>query len=148
VLRDPAAVQARVEAAGTVAADGVVVEGWRVYPYSPGLVASRYVDTGACRGTAGLSILTLVRGTDRTMGRLVHLDAPGPAEAEALAADLFARAARFMDDAGSDRLEIEWVVPRDARLLALAAALGFRSWKQEDDFLLYELPLAGRGGQS
>jgi RimJ/RimL family protein N-acetyltransferase len=135
--------------AGTVPAHGLVVEGWRVYPYSPGLVSTRYMETGACRGLRrggaldGLAIATLVRGTDRTMVRLVHLDAADPAGAAVLLGDVFARAVRFTEDSGSDRVELEWSIPRDARLHQLAGALGLESGEQEDDFLVYELPTAG-----
>lgn len=130
------------------ATGGLVVEGWRVLPFSRELVAARYVRTGCCRGIvsgsglAGVAIHVLDTRFSPARAKLVCLDAADGETADALFDDLFLAALAVH----AASWEIEWMVPRLERCMLWSAAAGLRSWEQEDDFLVYELPLAkGRG---
>ena len=135
-----------VEASGCFAATGgLVVEGWRAYPYSRELFAARYVRRGLCRGVAaagalrGVSVFVHDRRHGHTYITPVFLDAADEETADILFDDLFAYAKAH----ATGYNEIEWMVPPIERVRARCAARGFRSWEQEDDYLVYELPLRG-----
>jgi RimJ/RimL family protein N-acetyltransferase len=130
------------------ATEGLVVEGWRARPWSPELVVERYVRPGLCRGVVrggelgALCVASIVPVLSRISVRLVCMDALEQAAALALFDDLVARAQAGVRQALAESCEIEWMVPPKDRLKSMAALLGLASWEQEDDFLVYELPLA------
>jgi RimJ/RimL family protein N-acetyltransferase len=144
VVRDPEAVRRFVEASDWLAAaDGVVCEGWRVYPYSWPWFSSRYLETGRCLGVldagrlAGLSVAVRDPRFDGDHVKLAFLEAVDGTAAGALLGALF----RFVREHAGDDNEIEMILPPGAPAGPVAAARGFRSWEREDDFLLYELTL-------
>ena len=141
------------------AAGGLVVEGWRAWPFSRELVAARYVRTGRCRaiakgrGLAGLAIW--VPDTRFPPGRvkIVCMDAENEDVADALFDDIYLwlRAAVTEGPAAATAAgpvagcEVQWMVPDVERWKRWCAARGLRSEEQENDFLVYELPLAELG---
>ena len=147
-IRDGDAVLSFLGGTGYFAAtEGLVVEGWRTFPWSAGLLVDRYVRRGFCRGImsgAGLSALSIATVADLpsgTMIRLVCLDALDD-ESAGLVMDEVLRSARAaVERTGAAEYEIEWMIPRVPRLLKWAAAGGLHSWEREDDFLVYEMPL-------
>jgi RimJ/RimL family protein N-acetyltransferase len=149
IVRDPTEAIGFVEAGSWLGATGgLVCEGWRVCPYSPALIAGRYVAAGRCLGVlegdrlAGLAAFTHDTRFPRTYVKLAFLDAVNQGAADALFDALF----RYVKDHASDENEIEMIMPPGARIGVWAAARGFRSWEREDDFLVYELPLPLLGG--
>jgi hypothetical protein len=148
VITDPASVLAFLRRTGYFQPlEGLVVEGWRAWPWSEELLVDRYVKTGFCRGVAGpdglraLSIVAVAGTPSRTMIRLVCLDALDEEGADVMMGDVMAETRRAIERAAAARWEIEWMIPRVPRLMAWAARGGLRSWEQEDDFLVYEFPL-------
>jgi RimJ/RimL family protein N-acetyltransferase len=155
------------------AAGGLVVEGWRAWPFSRELVAARYVRTGHCRaiakgrGLAGLAIW--VPDTRFPPGRvkIVCVEAESADVADSLFDDifLFLRGAVTEGAAVTGRpptpaagpsapapaggppagCEVQWMVPDVERWKRWCATRGLRSEEQENDFLVYELPLAELG---
>jgi hypothetical protein len=129
------------------ATGGLAVEGWRAFPFSPRLLAERYLRTGCCRGVvsdarlAGLSIVVPDARSSVPRVNVVCLDARDAETSDDLFDDLFlsAAATAASSDAGQEA-EIQWMVPRVERLKRWCAARGFRG-EQEDDFLVYEMPL-------
>jgi hypothetical protein len=130
------------------AATGLIVDGWHCLPFSLDCVSSRYVRPGgACRGVfhgrdlAGLSICT-IRGT---MATIAFLDAVDEESAGALLDDIVLRlraaASAAAPGVTASPCEIEWMVPDLPRLKKWCTAWGLVSEVQEDDFLVYELPL-------
>ncbi len=147
-IEDERAVLAFLERSGYFTSTmGLMVEGWRTYPYSPRLLVDRYVQRGHCRGIVSgeglraLSISTVAHLPSRTMTKLVCLDALDQEGAGIMMDDVFLAAHAALSRTGAARCEIEWMVPRVPRLLSWAADRGLRSWEREDDFLVYELPL-------
>jgi hypothetical protein len=145
-VKDEGMVLDFIEGTGYFAAtDGLVVEGWRARPYSRELIAERYVRRGLCRGITsggrleGLAVhrVDMLRG--RAMVRLVCLDAADDPTARALFDDLLGEVRRAA--ASARTVEIEWMLARNDTLKGWAAARGLKSWEQEDDFLVYEMPL-------
>ena len=148
VITDPGEVLAFLRHTGYFQSlQGLVVEGWKAWPWSEKLLVDRYVAPGFCRGLAGpsglraLSIVTAAGVTPRTMIRLVCLDAVDDESAGTMMDDVLAQTRQAVLDAQSARWEIEWMIPRVPRLHAWAARGGLRTWEQEDDFLVYEMPL-------
>lgn len=147
------------------AAGGLVVEGWRAWPFSRELVAARYVRAGFCRGIArgrGLAGLAVwVPETRFPQGRvkIVCIDATDEDVADSLFDDIFLSIRAAAPAAAtnpptnppgtsastSERCEVQWMVPDVERWKRWCAARGLRSEEQEDDFLVYELPLAALG---
>ena len=129
------------------ATEGLVVEGWRALPFSRELFAARYVRPGLCRGIVaggqleGLAVRALDPLLSRLMVRLVCLDAADDAGAGALFDDTILAARSAATRAGAEKCEIEWMLPDRARLKAWSAVFGLQSWEQEDDFIVYELPI-------
>jgi RimJ/RimL family protein N-acetyltransferase len=162
-VRDERLVLDYLDRAGCfAAAGGLVVEGWRAWPFSRELVAARYVRAGMCRGIArgrGLAGLAVwVPDTRFPPGRvkIVCMDAVDEDVADALLDDIFLsiRAPEATDPSAptnlptnppgtSARCEVQWTVPDVERWKRWCASRGLRSEEQEDDFLVYELPLAG-----
>jgi hypothetical protein len=127
--------------------EGLVVEGWKTWPWSEKFLVDHYVAPGFCRGLAGpaglraLSIVTVAGIPPRTSVRLVCLDAVNDESAGIMVDDVLAQTHRAVQGARSTRWEIEWMIPKVPRLQGWAARGGFKSWEQEDDFLVYEMPL-------
>ena len=129
---------------------GLMVEGWKAWPWSTGLFLQRFARRGACRGVLGangleaLGAWTMLRRPGRTGVRLVCLESETDEAAavlmESVWADLAAAAGEAADQAGTT-LEVEWMVPPGERYRRWAAAGGLATLEQEDDFLVYELPL-------
>ena len=121
---------------------GMLLEGWRALPYSRELLASRYIRTGNCWGIVeggaltGLSVFVHDTRHAHTYIKLVLIDARDAGAASALFDHLFTYAKGHV----SDYNEIELIQPPIARVRDFCAARGFRSWEQEDDFLVYEHP--------
>jgi RimJ/RimL family protein N-acetyltransferase len=129
------------------ATEDLVVEGWRALPYSPALIDERFVRAGLCRGVrsrvglAGLCISAPDPLLSRLMVRLVCLDAEEDGVAHALLDDVFLGARGAMARTDTERCEVEWMLPRGERFQRWSAARGLKSWEQEEDFLIYEMPL-------
>jgi len=127
---------------------GLIVEGWRAYPWSPARFVERYAATGACRGVCerhgleGLAAWTVARRPGRTAERLVCLDAEDDDAAGALLDEAFRGLAESSADRpeGATTCELEWMVPPGDRFRRWAAGRGLASWEQENDFLVFELP--------
>jgi hypothetical protein len=121
---------------------GLLPEGWRVLPYSRKLFASRYIRTGNCWGVVeggalkGISVFVHDTRHAHTYIKLVLIDARDASAANALLDHLFTYAKRHV----SDYNEIELMQPPIPRVKDFCAARGFRSWEQEEDFLVYEYP--------
>jgi hypothetical protein len=135
-----------LEASGYLdATRGLLLEGWRALPYARGLFSSRYIRAGFCWGAfdgaelRGMAVFFHDPRRAHTYIRLVMIDAREPAAADLLLDRLFA----FARERASDYNEIELIAPPIARVREPCAARGFRSWEQEDDFLVYEYPEVG-----
>jgi hypothetical protein len=121
-------------------------DGWRAFPYSRDLLAARYVSPGHCWGAfdgpelAGVMILVQAANRQHLYLKTVVLDAPGAQTADTLLDRLFAVAR----ERAMGYNEIELIAPPLARVLGPCAGRGLRSWEQEEDFLVYEYPGAGR----
>jgi hypothetical protein len=106
------------------------------------------VRTGLCRGVrsraglAGLCISKTAPLLARLMVRLVCLDAEEDGVAHALLDDVFLGARGAMARPATERCEAEWMLPRGERFPRWSAARGLKSWEQEDDFFIYEMPLS------
>jgi hypothetical protein len=134
---------------------GLMVEGWKAWPWSEELFLQRCAAAGACRGIVGprgleaLSAWTVARRPGRASARLICLeaeneDAAGSEAAGALLNDAFRGLAESSSGVGTDagtRCEVEWMLPPGERYRRWAAAAGLASWEQENDFLVYEMPL-------
>jgi hypothetical protein len=127
------------------ATQGLLVDGWKAYPFSPALLAERYVAAGRCRGVIANGELraALVDSPalepERSMVRIVCLDSLDDQSALLLLDDLRARCVDAMPSGRS--IAIEWMVPPRARMKQWCRARWLSSWEQEDDFLVYQLPL-------
>jgi len=152
-LRDETVVLDYLDRAGCFPASGsLVVEGWRTWPFSRELVAARYIRTGRCRGIMGprgpRGLAIWVPDTRFPPGRvkLVCLDAEDEEIADCLFDDIFlslrAVATAPPTGAAAKPFEIQWVIPDVERWKRWCAARGLRSDEQEDDYFVYELPLA------
>jgi hypothetical protein len=146
-VRDERAVLDYLDRAGCFpAAGGLVVEGWRAWPFSRERVAARYIRAGHCRGIVGargLAGLALwVPDTRFPPGRvkIVCMEAENEDIADALFDDIFLSIrATAATTAGC---EIQWMVPDVERCKRWCAGRGLRSEEQENDFFVYELPFA------
>ena len=127
---------------------GLIVEGWKAYPWSPARFLERYAAGGACRGVCGrhglegLAAWTVARRPGRTAARLVCLDAEDDDAAGALLDEAFRGLAESSAEGpeGSTTCELEWMAPPGDRFRRWAAGRGLASWEQENDFLVFELP--------
>jgi RimJ/RimL family protein N-acetyltransferase len=136
---------------------GLVVDGWQARPFSPEMLAERYVKAGRCRGVIapeGLAGLVIDRFDERALYprlKVVCLDARDAAIADALFDDVFLtlrRAAGRHGPAAPDRLDVEWMVPPADRLRRWCAGRGLRA-EREDDVVIFEYPLERlRGGSA
>ena len=97
-LRDEPAILAFLRRGGYfTATQGLIAEGWRVYPWSEARFIERYVRAGACRGIAGagglagMAAWTIGRRPGRTSAKVVCLDALDDDTAGALLDDAFPR---------------------------------------------------------
>lgn len=130
---------------------GLIAEGWRVYPWSEARFVERYVRAGACRGVqgpgglTGLAAWTIGRRPGRTGVKLVFLDAADDDTAGALLDDVFRGLSETpgagVGADGKETCEVEWMLPPGERFRRWCASRGLVSELQEDDFLVYELPL-------
>jgi RimJ/RimL family protein N-acetyltransferase len=143
-IRDERAVLDFLDRAGCFpAADGLVVEGWRAWPFSRELVAARYVRAGFCRGIArgrglaGVAIWVPDRRFAPGRVKLVCMDAQDEDTADSLFDDIFL-SIRATD---ARRGEVQWMVPDVDRWKRWCAARGLGSEEQENDFFVYQLPL-------
>ncbi len=133
--------------------EGLIAEGWKAYPWSPERFLERYAAAGACRavqgpgGLEGLAAWTIGRWPGRVSAKLVCLDAENDDAAGALLDRVFRDLGEISPGEPGDggKLEIEWMVPRGERFRRWAAGRGLASWEQENDFLVYELPLEELG---
>ncbi len=127
------------------AMSGLLVDGWKVHPFSPATLAERYIAAGRCRGliVGGEIRAALIESpafeTRRTAARIVALDSVDDRGAFLLLDDQRARFLAALPPGNT--LEMEWMVPRVPRLKEWCAAWGLASWEQEDDYFVYELPL-------
>lgn len=129
-------------------AQGLMVEGWRAYPWSEARFVDRYVRSGACRGVPGdgglsaAAAWTIGRRPGRTIAKLVCLDAVDDAAAGALLDDVFRGLSETPGASadGNETCEVEWMVPAGERFRRWCARRGLAG-EQENDFLVYELPL-------
>jgi hypothetical protein len=124
------------------ATKGLLPEGWRALPYSRELFVSRYIRTGRCWGVVeggalkGLSVFVHDTRHAHTYIKLVLVDAEEAEVARLLFDHLFTYAKEHV----SDYNEIELIQPPIPRVRDFCAARGFKSWEQEEDFLVYEYP--------
>jgi len=95
-LRDEASVTSFLGRTGYFAAtEGLIAEGWRVFPWSEARFIQRYVRSGACRGIlrdgalVGAAAWTFARRPGHTGVKLVCLDAVDDDAAGALLDDVF-----------------------------------------------------------
>jgi len=84
----------------------------------------------------GLSVFVHDTRHAHTYIKLVLIDARDAGAASALFDHLFTYAKEHV----SDYNEIELIQPPIPRVRDFCAARGFRSWEQEEDFLVYEYP--------
>jgi RimJ/RimL family protein N-acetyltransferase len=146
-LRDARGARELFQRLGTFeATQGLLVDGWKAYPYSPTMLAERYIARGCCRGIVvngeirGAIVDSLFVDPNRSTARIVCLDSLDERVALLLLDDL---AARVIEAAPPGRaMAMEWMVPPVPRMKQWCGARGLASWEQEDDFLVYELPLA------
>jgi hypothetical protein len=149
-LRDEPAILAFLRRGGYfTATQGLIAEGWRVYPWSEARFIERYVRAGACRGIAGagglagMAAWTIGRRPGRTSAKVVCLDALDDDTAGALLDDVFRGLSETPGASadGTDTCEVEWMLPAGEGFRRWCASRGLASEEQEDDFLVYELPL-------
>jgi RimJ/RimL family protein N-acetyltransferase len=148
-ITDESAIFDFIESAGYIeSSTGLILEGWRAYPYSRDLLASRYVRKGLCRGVmrdgevTGLSVVSRDDRFSHVFLKVPILDAADPETAGALLDDIFLQAAGAAEGKATGKIEIDWMAPPGGRLKEICAARGFRSDEQEDDLLVFELPPA------
>jgi RimJ/RimL family protein N-acetyltransferase len=142
---DPAEAIRFVEAGGWLASSGgLVCEGWKAFPFSPAWFAARYagrclgVRAGGSSALTGLAAFTHDTRYTKTYVKLAFLDALDRESAEALVDAMI----RYVKEHARDENEIELILPPKARVAPWITGRGFASWEREDDFFVYELPLA------
>ncbi len=119
--------------------DRFLTDGWRVYPYSDELLRSEFLTQDNVFGVrnngnlVGLAVIKI--DAERRHGKIHFLDA----QDDAIAKVLFDHAHHLMQVAGYDYSEA--VVPDYALQKFYFDANGYVSWEQEQDFLIYEMPL-------
>ena len=131
------------------ATQGLIAEGWRVFPWSEACFIERYVRAGACRGVAGAGGLAGVaawiigRKPGRTGVKLVCLDAVDDDTAGALLDDVFRGLSETPGASvdGNETCQVEWMMPAGDRFRRWCASRGLAGAERENDFLVYELPL-------
>jgi hypothetical protein len=149
-VRDPGVLSGFLEHSGYFGAtEGLLVEGWRVFPYTMARLLEKYATTGSCRGVfrggvlAGLAAWVIGSRPGRTGVKVVFLDAADDEIARALLDDVFKALTetRNRDAGGGEICEVQWMVPPGERYRTWCAGHALSSWEQEQDFLVYELPL-------
>ena len=147
VHHDAGPVLAFLERSGYfIAADLLVVEGWRSYPFTPGLIGERYVKSGQCRavmsgtGCVGAAAWNAETRAGATTVKLVFLDAEDDSTADVLFGALIRAVRDEMTGAAARTGSLEWMIPDLARLKRWAKRWGLASYEQENDFFVYELP--------
>lgn len=121
-------------------------QAWRSYSWSETFFRERYLEPGHCLGIledGRLKALAAVL-VDPTKGEgtMPFFDAETPAHAELL---LTAVEGRLAESGAPEACAI--VPPGGGRTLGLLDALGWHSWEREEDYLVYELPLARLAAQ-
>jgi hypothetical protein len=149
-IRDPAVIAGFLERShyfeGT---QGLLVEGWRAFPFTVARFLERYAATGCCRGVfgggalAGMTTRVITSRPGRRAAKIVFLDASDDEIARALLDDVFRSLTETSnrDDGGGEICEVEWMVPPGEQYRAWCSSRALASWEQEQDFLVYELPL-------
>jgi RimJ/RimL family protein N-acetyltransferase len=126
---------------------GLVCEGWKAFPFSAAWFAARYVASGRCLGVrlglgdgalTGLAAFAHDTRYPKTYVKLAFLDARDRQTAEVLVDAVV----RYVKEHVRVENEIELILPPGSRVAPWIAGRGFASWEQEDDFFVYELPLA------
>jgi hypothetical protein len=149
-IRDPTTIAGFLGRSGYFpATDALLVEGWRVFPFTAARFQERYAATGCCRGVfrggalAGLAARVITSRPGRTAAKIAFLDASDDETAGALLDDIFRSLAGTSnrDDGGGEICEVEWMVPPGEKYRRWCASRALSSWEQEQDFLVYELPL-------
>ncbi|MBU0933998.1 MAG: GNAT family N-acetyltransferase [Spirochaetes bacterium] len=113
---------------------------WRAYPVSGPADLQRYLEAGSClecRDSAGRLCGSIVYWQDKAKKLLTI--AGLEAESSAAAACLLYRAEQDCKQAGFT--EIEAMLPDNPAVFRLFDECGYQPWEQDNDFLLYELPL-------
>jgi ribosomal protein S18 acetylase RimI-like enzyme len=160
-MGDARAVMDFFERMGTFeATQGLLVDGWKAYPFSPPFLAERYIAAGRCRGILvngeirAALVDSLFHEPNRSIVRIVYLDSHDERGGLRLLDDLLARAVAAVPPGRA--MGVEWMVPTIPRMKLWCAARGLASWEQEDDFLVFQLPLdllpayamSGGGGET
>ncbi len=144
-LTDEDAVRHFIETSSWLeASDGLLVEGWKVLPYTWELFRERWLARGQCRISVaggrltGLSAGALDLRHPFTYLKGVFLEAEDSQAEAALIDDLIGR----VREGTAEGFRAEVVLPPGARAAASFESRGFRSEEQENDFLVFEYPLA------
>lgn len=119
--------------------DTFLCDGWRVYPYTEEILKEKFCTPGALWGIreqGKLCALVLLRiDCERQHGKIIFL----AAQKKEYAQELFAFAQYSIMEKGYDYCEA--IVQTQHPAKQYFADNGFISWEQEDDFLIYEIPL-------
>lgn len=111
--------------------------GWEVYPFSTQLLHERFVDAGHCHALVqGGQIKAIALMSYLDCGYISLFEADNQETARALIAHLKAEVGKR----GLKELCI--FLTEENRISKMLTLCGFKSWEEEDDFLVYELPLA------
>ncbi len=119
--------------------DTFLCDGWRVYPYTEDILKENFCTPGALWGIReqeklrALMVLRIDR--ERQHGKIIFIAAHTKEHAQ----ELFAFAQFSIMENGFDYCEA--IVPTHHPGKQHFADNGFISWEQEDDFLIYEIPL-------
>ena len=143
VLRDPEAVLAFVRASGWFGP--FIHQSWHSYPWAEAFFTERYVAPGHCLGLVEggriRALAAFLVQPIKDVGTLPFFDAEDEASAGTLLAEVERRLARQgVPEAGI------LIPPGGARAKTLVQSLGWQSMEREDDYLVYELPLACLAG--
>ena len=139
ILRDPEAVLAFVRASGWFGP--FIHQAWHSYPWSEAFFTERYVAPGRCLGLVEdgriKALAAFLVQPLKDEGSVPFFDAEDAASASTLLAEVERRlAAQNAREGGL------FIPPGGARTKALVEPLGWHSFEREDDYLVYELPLA------
>jgi RimJ/RimL family protein N-acetyltransferase len=138
VLRDPARILPFVEASGWFGP--YMHECWRSYPWSEERFVERYVKPGRClalvEGGRVRALAACLVDEEKREGSLPFFDAEDWSAAAVLMGAVESRLRAERAPYASA------IVPSGGgRARALLDALDWRSWEQEEDYLLFELPI-------
>lgn len=119
--------------------DTYLCDGWRVYPYTEDLLKEKFCTPGTLWGireNGVLEAVILLRiDCERQHGKILFMDAQTNEHAK----ELFDFAQYSILEKGYDYCEA--IVPMHHSAKQHFADNGFISWEQEEDFLIYEIPL-------